>query len=372
MAKRVGFEDPEDDGPDEDSGELNEAQQEVRAFANEKRRQKKQRRQEVRAHLCCVAWSLTRVKDVDEEAVAAPAEEDDDGDADVMLERRADGSKRIVGVDGEEKALYRKTDLAELEREMGTKLEPFNLKAEMEEGHFDAEGHYIERGFGQSDAWLQEMDLANANVIGGPRSRFVKPLQLDDEQQREEEQPQKPASVAELAAWGGQLHALLRDDEETVAGALKRLAQERREARKRVPHKKTAGGDPQFAKPVARQRDEDGEGGGGERDAFDRASTLADRLQNAGLQQPVFGMRRSDLLQWRRGAKVFEYVIRGGGTDGGDSEIFGPFSGDAINAWKQQGYFASGQVELRIKIGPNRGVFRPAAAFDVDKELAAL
>jgi CD2 antigen cytoplasmic tail-binding protein 2 len=369
MSKRVGWEGADEE---QDSGDLNEAQQEVRAFADEKKRQKKQRRgQEVGAARVRVDPSLTRAQDDDEEEEAGPAPDGEEGEdeADVMFERRADGTKRIVGVDGEEKALYRQTDLAELEREMGTKLEPFNLKAEMEEGHFDAEGHYIERGFGQSDAWLQEMDVANANVVGGPRSRFIKPLQL--EEQPEEDKPQKPASVAELAAWGGQLCAFLRDDEETVAGALKRLAQERREARKKTPQKKATGGDAQFAKPVARQRDGDA---GGEQDAFDRASTLADKLQSAGLAQPVFGMRRTDLLQWRRGAKVFEYVIRGGsgGADGSDSEIFGPFSGDNMNAWKQQGYFDSGKVEICIKIGPQRGVFRPAATFNIDKELAAL
>ena len=75
-----------------------------------------------------------------------------------------------------------------------------------------------------------------------------------------------------------------------------------------------------------------------------------------------------DLLQWRRQAKVFEYVIRGGGANGSDSEVFGPFSGDQIMSWMQQGYFQS-NVDIRIKIGPNKGVFKPAAGYDVDHEL---
>jgi hypothetical protein len=78
-----------------------------------------------------------------------------------------------------------------------------------------------------------------------------------------------------------------------------------------------------------------------------------------------------DLLLWRRQAKVFEYVIRGGGPDGVDSEVFGPFSGDQIDVWIKQGYF-QGNVEIRIKIGPNKGRFCNALQFDINHELVAL
>ena len=47
-----------------------------------------------------------------------------------------------------------KTGLAE---DDGQKLEPFNMAAEREEGYFDEEGHYVERGpedGGDKDAWL--------------------------------------------------------------------------------------------------------------------------------------------------------------------------------------------------------------------------
>jgi hypothetical protein len=57
----------------------------------------------------------------------------------------------------------------------------------MEKGHFDETGHYIERGFNQSDAWLEEMDEANAKVVGGAKRRFVKPLQMNEDEQEEEE-----------------------------------------------------------------------------------------------------------------------------------------------------------------------------------------
>jgi hypothetical protein len=63
---------------------------------------------------------------------------------------------------------------------------------------------------------------------------------------------------------------------------------------------------------------------------------------------------------------VFEYVIRGGGANGSDSEVFGPFSGDQIMTWIQQGYFQS-NVDIRIKIGPNKGKFINALQFDLDR-----
>lgn len=61
---------------------------------------------------------------------------------------------------------------------------------------------------------------------------------------------------------------------------------------------------------------------------------------------------------------MFEYVIRA--EDGTDSQVFGPFSGDQMTAWMQQGYF-QGNVQIRIKVGPNKGTFRNALHFDIDK-----
>ena len=118
-------------------------------------------------------------------------------------------------------------------------------------GHFDESGHFVERGFNQSDAWLEEMDEANAQVIGGAKRRFVKPLQLDEEPQgRDEGEAPKP-TTGQLAAWADELRKMLLDDKETVAALLKRLAEAKRQKRGKSQHVKS---DPLFARPVARHK----------------------------------------------------------------------------------------------------------------------
>lgn len=179
----------------------------------------------------------------------------------------------------------------------------------MERGYFDEAGHFVERGFNQSDAWLDEMDEVNAQVVGGAKRRFVKPLQTGDEEQEQEllQQEKKP-SMGQLAAWADELRAMLADEKETVASLLKRLAQAKRDKRggAKAQHAKA---DPLFARPVARQKEgcecrkrrrsrlfnrrqkaalDD------EKDAFDKASTLADQLLGSG-QQSVFSFRKKVL-----------------------------------------------------------------------------
>lgn len=82
---RRGFEDDNGSGSGSDDDHLTDAQKEVQAFKSDRKRQKQ----------------LDR-----DEASAKPKEEDDGGgdDVDLMYERRADGTKKIVGVDGEEVA----------------------------------------------------------------------------------------------------------------------------------------------------------------------------------------------------------------------------------------------------------------------------
>ncbi len=58
---------------------------------------------------------------------------------------------------GDERNLERFEEKAMLDEDEGQKLEPFNMAAEREEGYFDEEGHYVERGKeedGDKDAWL--------------------------------------------------------------------------------------------------------------------------------------------------------------------------------------------------------------------------
>jgi len=56
--------------------------------------------------------------------------------------------------------------LAQVAEEDGFALEPFNLKRERAEGHFDESGHYVEHGRDDAasrDAWLDSGALSAAD-----------------------------------------------------------------------------------------------------------------------------------------------------------------------------------------------------------------
>jgi hypothetical protein len=64
----------------------------------------------------------------------------------------------------------------EVDNEGGVRIEPFNLRREMEEGYFDKNGHYVERRLPDAarDAWLDEYD-SNMQQGGKVREVFCGP-----------------------------------------------------------------------------------------------------------------------------------------------------------------------------------------------------
>lgn len=348
---QVGKEEAEETGPQ------GEAMREVMLFRSERKRNKGRQQ-----------------GDSDEEGEQEGGEgEDEDEEQDVIFERRADGTKKITGVDGERD--YRNDTLEKLELEMGNKLEPFNLRQEMEEGHYDEAGHYVERNFSSTrDAWLEEMDELHAHVVGGARTKFVKPLSLNDGGEEDGDGKRQPPTPAALAQMVMSLRDFLVDEKETVTQALKRLADERKQRKKASKAQAAAEGagakalrhgDALFARPVARPVDR------GDEDDFDRVTSLADELLSLG-HHSVYSFRKKDLseilLAKKRTAKIWSYRLQASP----DAEVHGPFSGNDMLGWQQQGYFSQPGVEISIRIGPQKGVFRPAAEVDFDKELEAL
>ena len=295
--------------------------------------------------------------DNDEQGGGASDEEVDD----LVLQTRADGSKKIVNVFGEED--YKKKDIQDLEVEMGTKMEPFNLKEEMETGHFDEAGHYVERNFA-TDAWLEEMDETHQNVLGGAKKVFRK--NPKNEVLNDDEVPQP--TEADVVKMIKELYEMLGENE-TVTQALKRLANERRERKQaQEPRKKKksnvmADANDGFAKPIAPSRQ-------GNEDEFDRLTQLADALLSVG-QHSIYSFTRNDLnralLAKKKKAKIWKYVIRG--EDGTDSELYGPFDTDAMNEWQYQGYFNDGNVFVKPLVGPHKCQLRPVDDVDFDEEI---
>lgn len=76
------------------------------------------------------------------------------------------------GVKDDEKYVLREEDLegqedATIEFDEGIKITPFNLKEEMEEGHFDAEGNYFEKKEEViRDEWLDSLDWVKIKERG--------------------------------------------------------------------------------------------------------------------------------------------------------------------------------------------------------------
>lgn len=56
--------------------------------------------------------------------------------------------------------------MATIDCDEGVPITPFNLKEEMEEGHFDAEGNYfIKKDADIRDNWLDNIDWVSCTVI---------------------------------------------------------------------------------------------------------------------------------------------------------------------------------------------------------------
>lgn len=139
--------DVDDDGGDDDSpsSSLDEAQQMVKDFKDTQSKEKKKRRRE----------QNTEDKNEEEEV------DEEEGELFIYDQRGGDkGERRVTGVDGEE-------DLEDdVEEDLGIRVEPFHLREEMENGHFTADGHYVERGFNATrDAWLDEWDEQTAGKL---------------------------------------------------------------------------------------------------------------------------------------------------------------------------------------------------------------
>lgn len=337
----LGDEDDEDGQVNEEEGELDDVAIEIRREKESRRSAKAKRRAE---------------EEDDDDEGGEQRQQEEDEENDFIFEQKGK-ERRIVNVDGEkDEDFYGRRDIADLERELGTQLEPFHLRSEMESGFFDADGSYVRRGVRQSDAWLDHMDEMEA-AGGGAGGKFrakwrVRPEEEEEEGKKKEmeqkgEKEKRVEDAAETAS------SLLLDDTETVARALKRYAEEDRAARKQGV--KIGGG-----------------GGGGVETSFSRLTRAADDLLGAG-QLSVYGMKKSELVdiarKRKRSAKVFFYVIRGAGENGADSQPYGPFSADSMMQWQRQGFFDQADVQVFITIGPNKAVRKSSKVIEYDKEL---
>ncbi|VDK79662.1 unnamed protein product [Litomosoides sigmodontis] len=108
----------------------------------------------------------------DEEKERDPDQEENEGDT-----RKDYQSKHTLDSDEEEEVKYKKLDVdkidgqeeAGLEYEGNMKIMAFNMKEDLEEGHFDADGNFIfdKKETEIKDAWLDNIDWANVKADAG-------------------------------------------------------------------------------------------------------------------------------------------------------------------------------------------------------------
>ena len=183
------------------------------------------------------------------------------------------------------------------------KLEPFNLQKEMEDGHFDDEGVYVENtkeAADPRDAWLDDFEERN----GG---KFAKKDASSDEEE------DRPPTGAEIVDMKKQLAALLTRGE-TCAKGLKRLRKEKAQ--------------------------------------FDTMTELADRLMNSG-EYGIYQIPKEDLADMVDQALAHE--TKADETDkweykisvGDGAEVHGPFSSEHMQGWMDAGYFKEKPIWVR-------------------------
>eukprot|EP00118_Oscarella_pearsei_P000120 m.4267 g.4267 ORF g.4267 m.4267 type:complete len:305 (+) comp10472_c0_seq1:38-952(+) len=212
--------------------------------------------------------------------------------------------------------------------EGGVRVTPFNLKEEMEEGYFDADGHYIasKDEEGVEDSWMESVDWKQ--VYQKSADRELDALGEDSDGSEEDVE-----SVDQKALMKEILDIL--KPGETVSKALRRLGGEKK---KRIVKSKYS---------LEEEGDENGKGKGDEdRSSLLKLTGLADQLLGAGLQD-IYSFSYEKMM----------YEVNQGGSEKltteevlwyykwenvDDAEVFGPYSSQQMMNWSEQDFFKSG------------------------------
>ena len=280
--------------------------------------------------------------DDDEGDKERPGNEEDRGrygdeDEDKAIYERDKVTGHIMHVDGEEE--YKERDLEEREDDMGYKLEPFNLREEMEQGEFDEEGFYMENKRGQvKDAWLD-------SVENEPKRRFASKKvksQAEEDDEEESEEIDSKKIIRDIVAY--------LQEGENVNKALMRLSKQKR-------HEKKTGKvfierEGMNNKEKGKEKGQDAQERDHQKDPltditqiFDFLTERADRLLSSGYYD-AYTAPKAKLLQELEKGKDITDKKAGDGDDGDrweyqdtEGKVQGPYSGDQMQSWRDQKYF---------------------------------
>ncbi|KAM3715996.1 CD2 antigen cytoplasmic tail-binding protein [Dirofilaria immitis] len=136
-------------------------------------------------------------------------------------------SKHTLDSDEEEEVKYKKLDMdkidgqeeTSLEYEGNTKIMAFNMKEDLEEGHFDTDGNFIfdKKETEVKDAWLDNIDWANVKANAGNQWH---------QKNEEDSSVTKHLGNSELKNTYEKIASMLKSNE-TIERALSRLGKEK-------------------------------------------------------------------------------------------------------------------------------------------------
>ncbi|OSC97104.1 hypothetical protein PYCCODRAFT_1419965 [Trametes coccinea BRFM310] len=241
---------------------------------------------------------------------------------------------------------------------MGFELSAFNMREEMEEGKFTADGTYV-RTFDPHavhDRWMEGLD----------EKEIKKARKLHKAQERHQRELQE-AEERELQQLGGkdhieqQLVGMLKKGE-TVLEALQRLGAK---ARKNGANPKKRPNNKTKSDPTAAAMDVDNAPKA--TSEIDEITHLASTLMSLGdtdiysktYEELVRSIRASGRVDanWVPPSADVKYEYKWAVPEAGDSEqVFGPFSEDEMKAWYSATYFGPSGEKVKVrKVGGEWG-----------------
>ncbi|PCH37986.1 hypothetical protein WOLCODRAFT_135977 [Wolfiporia cocos MD-104 SS10] len=245
---------------------------------------------------------------------------------------------------------------------MGYELSSFNMREEMEEGKFAADGTYV-RSFdphAAHDRWMEGLD-----------EKEIKKARRNHRQREKEQKQKQRAEEQELRNLGGkdeiekELVALLKKGE-TVLEALQRLGTQ---AKKSGPGKQTL-------KPNKRKSDLNGDAMQVDKTPkapsdIDHITHLASTLMSLG-DTDIYSRTYEELVRsvrsaghvdpsWVPPSADVKYEYRWAVPDASaqEGQVFGPFSEEEVQAWYKAGYFGSTGEKVQVrKVGGEWGTWQ--------------
>ncbi|RPD66135.1 hypothetical protein L226DRAFT_566605 [Lentinus tigrinus ALCF2SS1-7] len=244
---------------------------------------------------------------------------------------------------------------------MGFELSAFNMREEMEEGKFSADGMYV-RTFDPHavhDRWMEGMD----------EKEIKKARKLHKQQERLQKEKQK-AEERELQELGGKDHieqelvGMLKKGE-TVLEALQRVGAKSKKTGvpKKKPNNKTKRGD---LEGTAMDVDPTPPANAGPSD-IEQITHLASTLMSLGdtdiysktYEELVRSVRASGKVDkdWVPPSADVKYEYKWDVPEAGDpGQVFGPFSEEEMKAWHSAAYFGVSGEKVKVrKVGGEWG-----------------